>query len=205
MLEQREVTWSGSRLGRGIPKADAWVVSWAVCGVEVCHGKLLPFLDTLEHTLSCARGSASLLRSARGRWFLPPCLGFLPKWARSIPQLLQAGVAAGMLHSGGTRIPFLWVVPTSLWGAQSVFETWGSRCEEEEEEGSSSPNPATPKASGDAGCWRHRSSFSWIPCHGLVYFGARAPMGSPPIHPIRILQMLPLMPHNGICWGADAW
>lgn len=43
-------------------------------------------------------------------------------------------VAVGMLYSGGTRIPFLWVVPTCLWGAQSVFETWGRECEEEEEE-----------------------------------------------------------------------
>lgn len=39
-----------------------------------------------------------------------------------------------MLHSGGTRIAFLWVLPICHWGAQGVFETWGSECEEEEEE-----------------------------------------------------------------------
>lgn len=122
------MAWSGSGLGKGIPKADAGLVSWTVCGVEGCHEKLLPFIDRLEHTSSCAR----LLHSARG--FLPPCLGFLPKRAWSLPQLLQAGVAAGMLHSGGTRIPFLCVLPSCLWGAQSAFETWGSKWEEEEEE-----------------------------------------------------------------------
>lgn len=62
-LSSWEVTRSGSRLGRGIPKASVWVVSWTGCGVEVCHEKLLPFLDILEHTLCCTR----LLRSARGR------------------------------------------------------------------------------------------------------------------------------------------
>lgn len=46
---------------------SGWCPGRAVA-FEVCHGKLLPFLDTLEHTLSCAR----LLRSTRGRWFLPP-------------------------------------------------------------------------------------------------------------------------------------
>lgn len=83
-----------------------------------------------------------------------------------------------------------------------MFETWGSKCEEEEEqekeveekEGSLSPNPTTPKASGDALCLGHHSSFSWNPGHGLVYFGARALQGPPPIHPIRLLKMVTLMP-----------
>lgn len=74
-----------------------------------------------------------------------------------------------------------------------MFETWGSKCEkeqekvDEEEEGSLSPNPTTPKASGDPLCWRHCCSFSWNPGHGLVYFGASALGGPPPIHAIRIL------------------
>lgn len=80
-----------------------------------------------------------------------------------------------------------------------MFETWGSRCEEqekeeEEEEGSLFSNPTTPKASGDALCWRHHSSFSRNPGHGLVYFGARALQGPPLIHPIRVLKVVTLVP-----------
>lgn len=79
-LSSWQATWSGSRLGRGIPTADVRVVSWTGCGIEVCREKLLPFLDTLEDASSCVR----LLRSTRGRWFFSQCLGFPPKWGWSI-------------------------------------------------------------------------------------------------------------------------
>lgn len=112
-----------------------------------------------------------------------------------------------MLYSGGTRIPFLWVLPTCLWGAQSVFETWGRECEEEE--GLSSPNSATRKASGDALCQRHHSSFSWNPGHDVVYFGARAPGGSPLVYPIGgpidAYPHAPIMGFVGmVCWSCWA-
>lgn len=62
-----------------------------------------------------------------------------------------------------------------------------------------------PKAFGDALCWRHRSSFSWNPDHGLVYFGARTPGGPLPYIPSGSHRCLPSCPHNGICWEGDAW
>lgn len=52
------------------------------------------------------------------------------------------------------------------------------------------PNPTTPKAFGDMGCWRHWSSFSQDPSCGLVYITDGSSSGTSPIHSTRVLYTL---------------